>query len=161
METKTLVNLNTAEEDELAQVPGIGPALAKRLVAARPFNSLDDVRRVPGIGASTLDRIAPYATVEETLPAEAELPAAEVAPAGLSFVDVTPFEDEEEQRVAEVPADLIPLSPLPVVTPWDEDEAAVVSEEVVSTTPSETEEASEEAQAVVPPPLPEMPPSLP
>jgi competence ComEA-like helix-hairpin-helix protein len=61
METKTLVNLNTAEEDELAQVPGIGPALAKRLVAARPFNSLDDVRRVPGIGASTLDRIAPYA----------------------------------------------------------------------------------------------------
>lgn len=147
METKTLINLNTAEESELAQVPGIGPALAQRIVAARPFDSLDDVRRVPGIGTSTVDRIAPYATITETLPVEASEDT-------LGFVDIPSEEDsredEEAQPAAEVPADLIPLPPLPVVPPWDEDEAEVVSEEAESETP-------EEVQAVVPPPLPEMP----
>ena len=157
METRTLVNLNTAEESELAQVPGIGPALAERIVAARPFASFDDVRRVPGIGASTLDKIAPYITVEETSPAEAEEPAIEVAPEGLGFVDIAPFEDKEEQRVAEVPADLVPLPPLPVVPPWDEDKA----EALVAESSPETLPEAEEAQAVVLPPLPETPPPLP
>jgi competence ComEA-like helix-hairpin-helix protein len=157
METKTLVNLNTAEESELAQVPGIGPALAERIVVARPFASFDDVRRVPGIGASTLDKIAPYITVEETPFAEAEAPIIEVAPEGLGFVDMTPPEDKEEQRVAEVPADLVPLPPLPVVPPWNEDEA----EALVAASAPEALPATEEAQAVVAPPLPETPPPLP
>jgi competence protein ComEA len=54
METTVRVNLNTAKEEELAQVPGIGPVLAKRIVAAQPFASFEDMRRVPGIGTSTL-----------------------------------------------------------------------------------------------------------
>ncbi len=158
METKTLINLNTASEDELTQVPGIGPALAERIVAARPFASFGDVRRVSGIGSSTLDKIAPYATVEEAPFTEAEAPTIEVAPEGLDFVDIAPFEDKEEQRVAEVPADLIPLPPLPVVPPWNEEEAETfVGGEVASGALPVTAEA----QVVVPPPLPETPPPLP
>jgi len=157
METKTLVNLNTAETDELAQVPGIGPALAERIVAARPFTSFDDVQRVSGIGPSTLGKIAPYATVEEAVSVVTEASPAELIPEGLGFVDTAPFEDEGIHRVAEVPADLIPLPPLPVVPPWDEDEAeALVGESVPEALP-----ATEEAQAVVPPPLPQTPPPLP
>lgn len=156
METKTLINLNTAETDELAQVPGIGPALAERIVAARPFTSFDDVQRVPGIGPSTLGKIAPYATVGEALFAEPETLAVEATPAELGFVDIVPFEDESTHRVAEVPADLIPLPPLPVVPPWDEDEAeALVGRSVPEALP-----AIEEAQAIVPPPLPQTPPPL-
>ena len=142
METKPLVNLNTAEADELTQVPGVGPALAERIVEARPFDSFDDVQRVPGIGPSTPDKIAPDTTVEESLLVETESPSVEVSPVGLSFVDVTPLVDESEQRATEIPADLIPLPPLPIVPPWDEETASIIVEESA-------------ALEVVPPPLPE------
>lgn len=158
METRTLVNLNTAGADELAQIPGIGPVLAERIVAARPFSSFDDVCRVPGIGPSTLDKIAPYITVGEALFAEMGATDVEAVPPGLGFVDTTPFEELGEQYAAEIPADLIPLPPLPVVPPWNEEEAEAFVEGEVA--PSALP-VSEEAQAVVPPPLPETPPPLP
>jgi prefoldin subunit 5 len=151
METKTLVNLNTAEKDELAQVPGIGPVLAERIVEARPFASLDDARRVSGIGPSTLDKIAPYITVEEALLVETEAPAVKEAEsaAGSLFAEEMPIESAGESRVTEIPADLIPLPPLPVVPPWDEETALATVEE--PTTP----EVVPAALAEVPPPLPE------
>ncbi len=158
METKTLVNLNTAGADELAQVPGIGHVLAERIVATRPFSSFDDVQRVPGIGPLMLDKIALYATVGEVLWEEASPASSEGSVERLGFVDVAPFEAEEEQRIAEVPADLIPLPPLPVVPPWNEEEAEAF---VGGETASGPFSVSEEAQAVVPPPLPETPPPLP
>lgn len=47
------VNLNTCGAEELDALPGIGPALAERIVAYRdehgPFRSADDVRKVPGV----------------------------------------------------------------------------------------------------------------
>ena len=49
----TKVDLNTATEEELVTLPGIGNKLAKRIVQARqekPFDSLEDLERVPGIG---------------------------------------------------------------------------------------------------------------
>ncbi len=55
-----VVNLNTATEAELTSLPGIGPALAERIVAAReiaPFNSLDDLDAVKGIGPSKLEQL--------------------------------------------------------------------------------------------------------
>jgi len=32
-----IVNLNTAQSDELTKLPGVGPAMAERITAARPF----------------------------------------------------------------------------------------------------------------------------
>ncbi len=168
METQTLVNLNTAEADELTHVPGVGPVLAERIVETRPFASFDDVRRVPGIGPSMLDKIAPYATVEEALLVETETPAVEVASEGLSFVDMTPLADESEPRVTEIPADLIPLPPLPVVPPWDEETASIIVAEAAApevtppplpeaAMPSPLEEAAP-SPAETPPPLPESAP---
>lgn len=58
------VDINTADWPELIQVPGIGQALARRIVETRrttgPFNDHDDLRRVHGIGAKTLEQIRPY-----------------------------------------------------------------------------------------------------
>jgi competence protein ComEA len=54
----TLININTATADEIDQLPGIGPALAERIVAYRettgPFASLDDLDQVEGIGPDVL-----------------------------------------------------------------------------------------------------------
>ncbi len=61
------VNLNRADAGELEELPGIGPVLAGRIVADRarngPFASVDDLARVPGIGASVLGGLAGIATV--------------------------------------------------------------------------------------------------
>lgn len=54
------VSVNRARAEELEAVPGIGPALARRIVAYRPFRTLDELVRVPGIGARTLERLRPY-----------------------------------------------------------------------------------------------------
>lgn len=59
-----IVDVNTAPPRELAQLPGLGPALAARIVAHRdrhgPFTTPEDLLAVPGIGAVTLARIRPY-----------------------------------------------------------------------------------------------------
>ncbi|MGE5598683.1 MAG: helix-hairpin-helix domain-containing protein [Bacteroidota bacterium] len=61
------LHLNTATAADLQAVPGIGPALAARIVAYRkengPFAEVDDLVHVPGIGARTLERFRPYLTV--------------------------------------------------------------------------------------------------
>jgi competence protein ComEA len=61
-----LVELNRATADELTRLPGIGPALAARIIQARerePFTSIEDLRRVRGVGAAKLERVRPLVTV--------------------------------------------------------------------------------------------------
>ncbi|HEX7118245.1 MAG TPA: helix-hairpin-helix domain-containing protein [Longimicrobiales bacterium] len=58
------IDPNVAPEAELDRLPGVGPALARRIIAARqaggPFRSIEDLARVRGIGESTLHRLAPH-----------------------------------------------------------------------------------------------------
>jgi len=55
----------------LEALPGIGPGLARGIVAGRPWCSVEDLRRVRGIGASRLARIRGHLAIEG-LPAECE-----------------------------------------------------------------------------------------
>jgi len=61
------VDINRADAEELESLPGIGPALAGRIVASRrqkgPFRSVDDLERVSGIGPVLLDRLRPLVRV--------------------------------------------------------------------------------------------------
>jgi len=54
------IDINTATEKELTTVPGIGYVMAARIIAARPFRSADDLRRVSGIGDKKYAKIRPY-----------------------------------------------------------------------------------------------------
>ena len=51
------LDVNRADAPELARLPGIGPTLAARIVAARPFEALDDLARVRGLRRATLERV--------------------------------------------------------------------------------------------------------
>lgn len=61
------VNINSANAAQLEELPGIGPALAKRIIDARsrrPFTRTSHLKRVKGIGPSTYKKLAPLITVE-------------------------------------------------------------------------------------------------
>jgi hypothetical protein len=55
---------NRASAGALTVLPGIGVARAAAIVAGRPFGSVAELARVPGIGPVTLARIAPYLELE-------------------------------------------------------------------------------------------------
>jgi len=62
------VNINTAGEAELDVLPGIGPALAKRIIEYRqthgPFQTIEQITEVPGIGDAILEQIRDLVTIE-------------------------------------------------------------------------------------------------
>lgn len=55
------IHINTADEKKLDELPGVGPVMAKRIVEYRnehgPFESVDDLAKVRGIGAEKLEKI--------------------------------------------------------------------------------------------------------
>jgi competence protein ComEA len=60
------LDLNQATGEDLQRIPGIGPKLAEAIVAARetkPFEFVDALRRVKGIGAKTLEKVRPFVIV--------------------------------------------------------------------------------------------------
>jgi competence protein ComEA len=66
-----LININLASQAELQRLPRIGPKLSERIIAERakkPFQSVDDLRRVKGIGPKTLANLRPYITVGDDPP---------------------------------------------------------------------------------------------
>lgn len=54
------LDINTAGSEDLVRLPGVGPALVRRIIEERevkPFSSVDDLMRVPGIGPKTFAKI--------------------------------------------------------------------------------------------------------
>jgi len=62
------ININSATAEELTSLPGVGSAMADRLMAARPFESVDDLRQIRGIGPTLLDRLTPLITLTDPVP---------------------------------------------------------------------------------------------
>ncbi len=81
----TLVNLNTAEREELMTLPGVGPAIADRILESRPFSSIDDLRRVSGIGSNFVEGIRTRITLNND--STSAVAPSEPAPAGIAAAE--------------------------------------------------------------------------
>ncbi len=57
------LDLNRASPEDLMDLPGVGPVLADRIVALRPFASVEGLTRVRGIGPKTLEGLRRYVVV--------------------------------------------------------------------------------------------------
>ena len=57
------LDLNTATKKELQSIKGIGPVLAERIIAGRPYRTVDDLLKVKGIGTKSLEKIRAYVVV--------------------------------------------------------------------------------------------------
>ncbi|HOE27285.1 MAG: helix-hairpin-helix domain-containing protein [Candidatus Aureabacteria bacterium] len=84
------LDINSASAAELQTLPKIGKALAQRIIDRRPYNSVDELRRVPGIGVKILERLRPLVTAR---------PPAETAPRKAADAEVAPAAAPTESRL--------------------------------------------------------------
>jgi competence ComEA-like helix-hairpin-helix protein len=150
--TQEKINLNSADLQELQQVPGIGEVMAKRIIQARPFANLDDLKNVSGIGPVALEQILPYLTIasEPDLallePTQFEEPAQPVQEDTAQADEAAPEiagSLEDEPQTLTTPTEYTPAQPedsLPGITPDAIEEA--------------TPTANKETPLISPPPQP-------
>ena len=66
-QNNSLININTADEEELKKIRGVGPVLAKRILEYRTnngaFQAIEDIKKVKGIGAKTFEKMRDSITV--------------------------------------------------------------------------------------------------
>ena len=78
-EAKALVDLNAASQQDLEGLKGVGSATAKKIIANRPYKSVDELSKA-GISAKKIEALRPFVTVGPAAAAP-QSPKAETKPA--------------------------------------------------------------------------------
>jgi competence protein ComEA len=58
------IDINTASVEQLQNLPEVGPAIAKDIIAGRPYSKPEDLKNVKGIGDKTFEKIRPRVRVD-------------------------------------------------------------------------------------------------
>lgn len=58
------IDPNTATAEQLQEIPGVGPAMAEKIISGRPYASVDDLKNVPGIGEAKFAQMAPLMAIQ-------------------------------------------------------------------------------------------------
>ncbi|MFN8006945.1 MAG: helix-hairpin-helix domain-containing protein [Terriglobia bacterium] len=88
------VDLNTATEKELEDIPGVGKATAEKIIAGRPYTSVDDLSKA-GLSKSTITKItlvtvgAATSSTKSPAATPAAKNAAPAAPSGCTCGKIT------------------------------------------------------------------------
>jgi len=61
------IDINSASQHELEALPQIGPVLARRIIAARPFGRVEELEKVQGIGPALVKRLHSRIMVDAVL----------------------------------------------------------------------------------------------
>lgn len=158
-----IVDLNRADLEELSRLPYVGRSLAKKIIAGRPYDKLEDIKRVNGIGQAMFNRLQPHlvlssppaeepeplqtpaATVPEESPATVTVPAGLEIPTEIPATLETPVETYPAAPAEELTATTIFTSP----ESYQETPVAAVAEEPPAEPglPSEAQETIAESRA--------------
>jgi competence protein ComEA len=94
---KGLIDLNTATQKDLESIKGIGPANARKIIAGRPYQSVEDLKKA-GIPEKTIESMKPHVTVGSAPPPAT--PAVETRSAALPETTKTPAKASAPGRLA-------------------------------------------------------------
>lgn len=59
-----ILDINKASAAQLSYLPGIGEAKARDIIDHRPYATIEDLKKVPGIGAKTFEKLKPRVKVD-------------------------------------------------------------------------------------------------
>src|SRR6267143_1596482 len=97
------ININTANSEELQQVPGIGPVTAEKILQMRKsygaFKSVDDLLSIRGIGKKRLEKMRKYLVVSKSTAVNrtSRPPASVSAPKKPDLTSPAPQSSEAEE----------------------------------------------------------------
>ena len=66
-----LVDINSATQKELETIKGVGPVMAQKIIAGRPYRSVNELSRA-GLNARSIEAMKPFVTVGKAQPAAAK-----------------------------------------------------------------------------------------
>jgi len=100
-----VVDLNTASEKELESIKGVGPATAKKIVAGRPYKSVDELSK-SGLSTKQIEAIKPFVTVGTAAPTKAAATLAPTKP----LSETKPAKEMKTEKAAKpsIPAAKLP-----------------------------------------------------
>src|ERR1035437_6106540 len=124
--TPSQIDLNTADENVLVNKLKISPRLARRIIALRPYQSVDQLNKVWGISPEVLQSILPLVSVNQPeilpdiweeeipIPVETALPPKIIEQEPLTDTQISkPEEAAIHQNEPELPPAVQPPPPIP------------------------------------------------
>ncbi len=112
-----ILDLNKATADELeADLPGVGPATAKKIVAGRPYSSVDDLAKA-GVSKRVIEGIRPHVTLGAAMEAKASATKSKTAGSRAAESKVDLAKETVKGKVNLNTAELAVLEDLPGIGP--------------------------------------------